>query len=202
MTQRTAELEAVNAEPEAFVQGVSHDLRAPVRAVSGLSQILEEDFGDHFPPAAAGHLRRIHEGAQRMGALIDDLLRLSRIGKTELEVTTVGLAGPWKFTAAETVARIEVSSRLGADGQQETAFSDNGAGFDMTLAGTPFVPFHRLPSADRFAGTGIGLALVDRIVRRHGGSIRAEAERARRPSSSWPGGSPPPGCDPPSSSST
>lgn len=220
VTQRTSELEEANAELEAFVQSVSHDLRAPVRVVSGLSQILEEDFGDHLPPAAAGHLRRIHEGARRMGALIDDLLRLSRIGKTELEVTTVDLAGPcreimdelaagspdrrvetavaesipvrgdarllrvmlqnllenaWKFTAAETVARIEVSSRLGTDGQRETDFSDNGAGFDMTLAGKLFAPFHRLHSADQFAGTGIGLALVDRIVRRHGGSIRAES---------------------------
>ena len=85
------------------------------------------------------------------------------------------LENAWKFTAAETAARIEVSSRLGADGQRETDFSDNGAGFDMTLAGKLFVPFQRLHTPEQFAGTGIGLAIVDAIVRRHGGSINAES---------------------------
>ena len=85
------------------------------------------------------------------------------------------LENAWKFTAEETAARIEVSSRLCADGQRETDFSDNGAGFDMTLVGKLFVPFQRLHTAEQFAGTGIGLAIVDRIVRRHGGSIRAES---------------------------
>lgn len=217
--ERTRELVEANAELEALGYSVSHDLRAPLRAVAGFAQILSEDFLAVLPPAAADHVQRIQAGARRMESIIDDLLRLSRVGRSDLEITDFDLAIPcrriladlaaaspdrrvetrvsgkmlvrgdarllqvmlenllgnaWKFTSAIPDARIEITSLVGIDGHTDTSFRDNGAGFDMTLVGKLFQPFQRLHTVDQFPGTGIGLAIVDRIVRRHGGSVRAE----------------------------
>lgn len=217
--KRTAELESANSELEAFAHSVSHDLRAPLRAISGFAQVLSEDCADQLPTTGEDYIRRIRGGAQRMGVLIDDLLRLSRTGRTRLERKDFDLAVPcreilaelasssperhveavvaerlpvhgdahllrqmlenllanaWKFTAAKAGARIEVGSEAEADGWRELFVRDNGAGFDMAYVGKLFRPFQRLHAESEFAGTGIGLAIVDRIARYHGGSVRAE----------------------------
>ncbi len=217
--ERTAELQEANVELEAFVHCISHDLRAPLRAISGFAQALAEDFGDELPAPAGNRLARIRAAAGRMGAIIDDLLRLSHVGRSDLAMTSVDLArlsreivadlasgsperhvettvhdsivvrgderllrlmlenllgNAWKFTAATPAARIEVDGRKVAGGQVELLVRDNGAGFDMDHVGKLFRPFQRLHADERFPGTGIGLAIVGSIVKRHQGSVRAE----------------------------
>ena len=214
---RTAELEAANRELEAFAYSVSHDLRAPLRAMDGFSQILLEDQSERLDAEGLRLLSRVREGAQRMGRLVDDLLRLSRVARAELRVEDVDvssvarevladlaaadpgrriqvavetglwaradrslvrillenlLSNAWKFTSRKGEARIEVGAeRAGA--AVMFFVRDDGAGFDMAYARQLFQPFSRLHAPSEFAGTGIGLAIVDRIVRRHGGSIEA-----------------------------
>jgi signal transduction histidine kinase len=215
---RTAQLEDTNRELESFAHAVSHDLRAPLRAVDGFSEILIEDYGASLDATGQAHLRRIRGGAQHMSGLIDGLLSLSRLNREELRVEQVDLsvlaadivaslreaggdrrvevtitrgltaecdprltrvalenllANAWKFTAHRDPAHIEVG-RL-EEGETDWFFvRDDGAGFDMSYAGNLFGAFQRLHRQDEFEGTGIGLATVQRIVHRHGGSIRAE----------------------------
>lgn len=217
--KRTTELQAANSELEAFAHSVSHDLRAPLRAISGFSQALSEDCADQLSPTGEDYLRRIRGGARRMGVLIDGLLRLSRTGRSDLERADLDLAVPcretlaelaagaperhveaivagpllvhgdthllrqmlenllgnaWKFTATTAGARIEVGFEAGTDGHLEFFVRDNGAGFDQAHVGKLFRPFQRLHTENEFPGTGIGLAIIDRIVRYHGGTCRAE----------------------------
>jgi PAS domain S-box-containing protein len=219
--ERTAQLEAANRELEAFSYSVSHDLRAPLRSIDGFSQALQEDCEDRLDAGGRHYLERIRHGTRHMGALIDDLLKLSRTGRSELvrgdcdlsglcrqvldelaaadprrrvqvvlqpglriwadpslmEVVLENLLGnAWKFSARNPQARIEVTAAVAADTGRVFRIRDNGAGFDMAQAGKLFSPFHRLHAAADFEGTGIGLALVQRILRRHGGRVWAEAE--------------------------
>jgi PAS domain S-box-containing protein len=219
--QRTAELQIANKELEAFTYSVSHDLRAPLRAVDGFSRIVVQKYNERLDEEGRKMLGMIREGAQQMGRLIDDLLAFSRVTRQPLEPTPIdmrtlaqtvfdGLAAlepgrrlwldlhqlppalgtqplirqVWanlignaiKFTKDREVGEIEIGTRESENGEQAYYIKDNGAGFDMRHANKLFGVFERLHTADQFDGTGVGLALVQRIVQRHGGRIWAEAE--------------------------
>ncbi len=211
-------LVASNRELESFSYSVSHDLRAPLRAINGFSQVLAEEYAGRLDEEGLHYLARIRAASERMGLLIDDMIDLARIGRQELCREKVNLSAlaeeiladqrehepqravswsiapnlvvradpvlmkallgnllrnAWKFTAERAEARIEFGRTRTAD---EEAFyvRDNGAGFNMAYAGKLFQPFQRLHGTERFEGTGIGLAIVQRIVRRHGGRAWAE----------------------------
>jgi signal transduction histidine kinase len=216
--QRTVELEAANRELEAFAYSVSHDLRAPLRAVSGFARILLEDFP--LEGEAADYLRLIDENGQQMGRLIDDLLAFSRLSHQPLSKRTVRpadiarqcwkevggeeeerpvelviddlppaeadpallkqvylnlLSNALKFTRRREVARIEVGYEQ-VEGETVYFVRDNGAGFDMRYAANLFGVFQRMHPAEEYEGTGVGLAIVQRVVHRHGGRVWAESE--------------------------
>jgi PAS domain S-box-containing protein len=218
--ERTAELQAANSELESFAYSVSHDLRAPLRALDGFSQILLDDYGARLDDEGRSYLDRIRAADQRMGALIDALLELSRLNRGELsrerlDISKMArdvaaelaeaepgravelaiaddleahadrrlvqallanlLGNAWKFTARHETARIEVGVD-DADGERAFYVRDDGAGFDMAYADKLFGAFQRLHSPGEFEGLGIGLATVQRIVRRHGGRVWAESE--------------------------
>ncbi len=212
------ELAAVNEELESFIYSVSHDLRAPLRSISGFTKIVNEDYAQALDDKGKDYLSRIYKGAERMSKLIEDLLRLSRISKQDLMRTLVDLSklalqsivelrqiqpeksvvvdikeglvasaderliglaltnllgNAWKFTSKIEQARIE----FGAHSQDEKIvyyIRDNGAGFDPAYASKMFLPFHRLHSESEFEGTGIGLTIVERVIRRHGGKVWSE----------------------------
>ncbi|QEL20592.1 PAS domain S-box protein [Limnoglobus roseus] len=217
---RTAELVAANAELESFSYSVSHDLRSPIRHITGFAAIVLEACGPQLPPENHGHLEQVVKAARRMGQLVDDLLKFSRLGRRSLcrqavdtgrlvddclrEVlpnpagrrieTRVGdlpacfgdpgllrqvwinlLSNAVKYTGRRDPAVIQVGATATPDGVAYFV-QDNGAGFDMRYAHKLFGVFQRLHRAEEFEGTGIGLALVQRIVHQHGGRAWAEAE--------------------------
>jgi signal transduction histidine kinase len=218
VAQRTAELSSAVQELEAFSYSVSHDLRAPLRTIDGFSQALLEDFGDRLDAASQEDLQRIRGASQRMGQLIDDLLRLSRVTRGDMLIGLVDLSAIarevaaelqrskpdrpvtwviaddliadgdarllrvvlenllgncWKFTMPKDQPRIEFGRTL-VEGVPTYFVCDNGVGFDMAYANKLFGAFQRLHSVTEFEGTGIGLATVRRIIRRHGGQVWGE----------------------------
>ncbi|MFC7300152.1 CHASE domain-containing protein [Cognatiluteimonas weifangensis] len=212
---RTRELTLANRELESFAYGVSHDLRAPLRAIDGFSRLLEERYGAALGAEGRDYLARVRNAAARMGSLIEALLKMARLGRggikpvpldlsrmaaeilAELRAGEPGrtveveiapglqatgdaslvrnllqnlLGNAWKFTRDRPDARIE----FGREADGAFFVRDNGAGFAAEYADKLFRPFQRLHSQEQFAGDGIGLATVKRIVERHGGEVHAE----------------------------
>ncbi len=218
--ERTSQLEASNRELEAFSYSVSHDLRAPLRAISGYARLLHRGHATQLDKEGIRVLGVVSSEAQRMGVLIDDLLAFSRLGRQPVERSTVNLEQLAKSVFAELAAaapdrdlhltlsplppaqadaallrqvlvnllgnaikysrpvaapRIELGSRV--EGEETIYFvRDNGVGFDMKYVGKLFGVFQRLHTEAEFEGTGVGLALAQRIIHRHGGRIWADAK--------------------------
>jgi len=220
VAERTTQLEAVNKELEAFAYSVSHDLRAPLRAVDGYSRIIEEDYVNVLDSEGLRLFGVIKRNIKKMDQLILDLLALSRVNRTELvkskidmiamvnslfnEVVTVELrekvkftvqnlpevygdsvmmkqvwinllSNALKFSATREVITIEVGG-YSENGTNTYYVKDNGVGFNQKYANKVFEIFQRLHSSKEFEGTGVGLSIVQRIIHRHGGSVRAEGE--------------------------
>ncbi|MBL8383558.1 MAG: PAS domain S-box protein [Burkholderiales bacterium] len=221
---RTAELTVANNELEAFTYSVAHDLRAPLRGIDGFSALLVENSHAMLDSEGVTYVERIRDASQRMGAMIADLLDLSRVSRRELFKLPVDLSAmareirdelqrvhperavewriadglkascdpglirlvldnllgnAWKYSAEAAAPVIEFGSRSGPGGRIEFYVRDNGVGFDMQYAGKLFSVFQRLHSAQKYEGTGIGLATVKRIVERHGGGVAGHGELGR-----------------------
>lgn len=218
--KRAIELEEVNKELESFSYSVSHDLRAPLRAISGFTRILAEDYIVQLDDEAKGLLQVIIENSNKMGQLIDNLLEFSRIGKQQVSRVEVNIAllidsvveelkrsepqriitinmknlenikgdrnmlkqvfinllsNAFKYTGKKKDAVIEIGSYLEND---ECVYyvKDNGAGFDMRYYDKLFGVFQRLHSSNEFDGTGVGLAIIQKIVSKHQGKVWAEGK--------------------------
>ena len=221
--QRTSQLEAANQDLESFTYSVSHDLRAPLRAIIGFTAILLNDFMDQLPSDAQEHLKRVDKNAHQMHQLVLDLLAFSRLGRkeilkrsvdctdlahnvyaelseewsdrtVEIEITDMPacLADPallkqvfinlisnaLKFTRIRETARIQIFSEQ-INGKNVYVVKDNGVGFDLRYQDKLFGVFQRLHGSNAYEGSGVGLAIVKRIITRHGGQIWAEAEVER-----------------------
>ena len=215
------QLQEVNKELEAFTYTVSHDLRAPLRAINGFTAILMDEHATELSPQAKSYLIRVADSGKHMGTLVDDLLAFSRLSRqairkssvntTELvhnvwnrladnlgdravdfeveplplteadpilleQVFTNFLSNALKYSAKRRHTTIEIGTEK--DGSGETIFyvKDNGVGFDMRYVDKLFGVFQRLHKAEDYEGTGVGLAIVQRIVQRHGGRVWAKSE--------------------------
>jgi signal transduction histidine kinase len=216
--ERTLQLQSANKELEAFSYSISHDLRAPLRAINGFTRILLEDYEPVLDEEGKRVCAVISREAQHMGQLIDDLLALSRLGRKELQFTKIDmkamassvfdelveekdpgridfrvhklpvatgdpalirqawvnlLSNAIKFSSRKERAVIEVGSKHSED-EYVYYVRDTGAGFDMEYVDKLFGVFQRLHSEKEFEGTGVGLAIVQQVIRRHGGRVWAE----------------------------
>ncbi len=218
----TQKLMQSNKELESFSYSVAHDLRAPLRAITGFGQFLLEDYASRLDDQGRDYIHRIHLGCQRMGQLIDELLALSNITRRDLknEKVDIGalassivgnlkeaepgrfidfpdpgnieaagdpgllrialenlIGNAWKFTRKTKNAKIEIGEEpVWFCGEKTFFVKDNGAGFDMKYANRMFDPFQRFHSQADFPGEGLGLAIVSRVINRHGGRIWAKGE--------------------------
>jgi light-regulated signal transduction histidine kinase (bacteriophytochrome) len=213
-------LEEVNRELEAFSYSVSHDLKAPLRAISGFSQALQEDYPQHHEEANR-YIEIIRKNAENMATLINNLLSLSRLGRKALRIQPVNitsvaeqvvrqltvleknkvsvtldhdlpvvradesmmihvmqnlLSNAIKFSSTQKIPKIEVGS-LTKGNQKVIYVKDNGVGFDMKYVDKVFSVFQRLHTQEEYPGTGVGLAIVQRIINKHGGTIWVESEK-------------------------
>jgi len=220
LEMRNLELEDKNKELEAFVNSISHDLRAPVRHMSSFARILLEDYAVKLDDQGKDYLKHIQLGSDKMTKLINDLLNLARLSGQEAKRTAIDMSAlaasvvselregdlvrsveisiengliasadqslteivlsnlignAWKFTSKTAKARIELGT-IEKDGKTVYYVKDNGAGFNPQYAATMFQPFRRLHSGEEFEGTGVGLAIVERIIRKHDGKVWAEGE--------------------------
>ena len=219
--QRTAQLEAANAELEAFSYSIAHDLRSPLTSIDGFTHLLESCSTGQEDPQARRYLQRIRAGVRQMSDLTEAMLSLARLSRVELEHDEVDLAAlgrqvvaqlrereperesrveipehlwvhgdprllnqvianlignAWKFSGRKPQVWLSLGSEKRPGGETVYFVADRGAGFDMAHASRLFGAFQRLHTPSEFEGTGIGLALVQKIVSGHGGRIWAEAK--------------------------
>ncbi len=217
--QRTKELQTINKELQSYNHSLAHDLRTPVRAVMSFSQILYDDLKDSLSSEQAYDFGRIINASERMHTLIDDILNLAKITRSELKLSRIDisaiatkitqeltaaypehvvsveienglnvrgdktlvrmlvdnlLSNAWKFTQATDSPVIKLGQKVDADGNV-FYLSDNGAGFDTAYSDKIFEPFQRLHRNDQFPGSGVGLAIVERVIQRHNGNIWVES---------------------------
>ena len=216
----THEVEAMAKQQEAFAYGISHDLRAPLRAIDSFATLLDNHCGAVLDDAGRGYLGRIRAAATRMNGVIDALLELSRVGRVALRAEPVDLSllaewtgaelqeaepgraaeitvapgllalgderllkvlltqllhNAWKFSGNDTRVRIQVDGEVRGE-RLHLRVRDHGSGFDMRYADKLFEPFQRLHGPEQAGGTGLGLAMAQRIVERHGGRLWAQSE--------------------------
>ena len=217
--QLQARLDAADKRLQVLLHGISHDLRAPLRAIDGFATRLSRQLDAGGDPAAIESLARISATSTRMAGLMDGLLELARAGSVELQPTqadvslladwcaaelqeaeparearievqpglqVVGderllkrllmqlLRNAWRFSASRPLVQIEVTGKRDGDGLT-LVVRDHGIGFDMAYAARMLEPFQRLHGSDEGAGDGLGLAIAEAIVARHGGTLRAQS---------------------------